>query len=126
MRVAYDSEGYSYDVDTGYYVSLCYDGDGNAYSCETGEPVSEVAGYGGGTSYSGFNWDTFANHALDAFGGGSRGYYPQGSYPGSNAGINASGQINRSGVSTGFNVSTNTLMLIAGGVLIFLVAKGRR
>lgn len=122
MRVAYDSEGYSYDVDTGYYVSLCYDDYGNAFSCETGEPVSEVSGYGG-TAYSGFDWNRFANNALDAFGNPG---YPRGSYPGTNAGINASGQINQRGVSTGFNISTNTLMLIAGGVMIFFLAKGRR
>ena len=124
MNVRYDTNGYSYDEATGIAVTVYYDGDGNAYDANSGDFIESISfDSSGQTVYSGGNgWNQVAQQiAQNAF--TPRGNYP-GGYPG--GGINAGGTINRAGVSTGFNISPQVLMLAAGGVLIFLLAKGRR
>src|SRR5215475_4360646 len=92
MRVAYDSNGYSYDIDTGYYVNLAYDDAGNAYDAETGEHVDEVILDAGGTTVytgsGGINWNQVITTAAQAYAAGqgaaqSGQYIPQGqpTYP---------------------------------------------
>lgn len=124
MNVRIDSNGYAYNADSGNYLTIWYDGDGNAYDADTGEAIDSIEFDSGGTTYRGApGW----NQTLQTIATGAlvpRGQYSYGQYPG--GGINAGGSLNRGGIQTGFNVSTNTLMLIAGGVLIFLFAKGRR
>lgn len=56
-----------------------------------------------------------------------QGQYPYGQqYPGQyGAGVNTNLSLNRSGIGAGLNISTNTLMLIGGAVLLFILGTKR-
>lgn len=141
MRVAYDENGYAYDVESGYYLTLEYDTFGNAYNAETGEKVEYVdLGEGGGTVYvggGGTNWNqlaqTGAQAAVGIFGGaGQSGYYipgqgssQQGGYQTPQQGATVTGGVNRGGVTGGINLSTNTLM-IGGLILVAFIFGSQR
>lgn len=112
-----DQYGWQYEDATGYY---------QGYYNDAGQPVNANG-----------NLVTIADAVSSVFGGGQRGYYAPNrnqqvlaaQFPNQyqyGYGVNAQTSVNRGGVGTSLNVSTNTLMLIAGGVLIYLVAKGRR
>ena len=78
---------------------------------------------------------TIGDTLQSIFGGGQRGYYSPNrnqqpySYPGPGPyypqGVGVNAGVNRSGVGGSLNISTNTLMLIAGGVLIFMLGTKR-
>lgn len=122
MDVGIDANGYAYDLATGFNVSLCYDEDGNAFDCSSGESIGSVTYDSGGSQQTVYNnqpnWPGVVSQISGAV------FRPASPYP--VGGVRATGVVNPSGIGTSLNVSTNTLMLIAGGVLIFLVAKGRR
>lgn len=151
MVVAYDANGYSYDVDTGFYLTIYWDEFGNAYDAATGEMIEEVViDSEGRTIYigsgSGIDWNDVIRTAAQAYVGGqgaaqSGRYIPQAtqspygyetlSRPPSRPPIGAtfSGGAGPGGIGAGLNISTNTLMLIAGGVLLFMLGSrggGRR
>lgn len=65
------------------------------------------------------------NTAGSIFGGQRRydGYYAPGAY---GQGANLQTQVSPGGFSTGFNLSSNTLVLIGLGIFIFLYAGGRK
>ncbi len=74
MRIAYDSNGYSYDLDSGYYVNLYYDDLGNAYDAETNEFVTEVILNASGTTVytgsGGIDWNQVIYTAAQAYAAG--------------------------------------------------------
>jgi hypothetical protein len=101
MRVAVDDNGYFYDLDTGYYLTIEYDYEGAAYNAASGEPVEfvDLSAIGGPSGYTvyyggGFDWNNLVNIAGQtavgiAGGAGQTGRYipigggqPQGQYPG--------------------------------------------
>jgi len=120
MNVRIDSNGYPYDAETGNLVTIAYDESGNAYDASSGDGIDSIEYDSTGHTVYGNDpsWPQVVSQVAGSV------FQPRGNYPG--GGINAGGTINRTGVSTGFNISTQTLMLAAGGVLIFLLAKGRR
>jgi len=105
------------------------------------EDGSETIGLADGSVYDnntpggvGSNWFGLVQYGIDAataiaIGRGSAtGVAPQPvhSYPGPIPGVTASAGTSRAGVGGSLNISTNTLMLIAGGVLIFMLGQRRR
>jgi len=144
MIVAFDPNGYAYDVDTGYLVNLTYDDAGNAYDAETGEQIERVIlDSSGSTVYvgsGGVDWNGVINTAAQAYAAGqgaaqSGHYIPvQTSQPPygyqtitGSGGASVSGGISPGGVSGGLKLSTNTIILIAAGALLFVLGqrKGR-
>jgi len=143
MTVAFDQNGYAYDVSTGLYVNLYYDENGAAYDQATGERIDEVIVDSVGTtvytSGGGINWNDVIRTAAQAYAAGegaaqSGRYIPvQGSQSpygyqtlSGGGGATITGGITPGGVRGGLNISTNTLMLIAGGVLLFILGSQRR
>jgi len=141
MVVAFDQNGYAYDVSTGLYVNLFYDENGAAYDQATGERIDEVIVDSAGTTVytsGGVNWNDVIRTAAQAYAAGegaaqSGRYIPQGQpspypYPsgGVSGGATITGGITPGGVRGGLNLSTNTLMLIAGGVLLFVLGMQKR
>jgi len=143
MVVAFDQNGYAYDVGTGLYVNLVYDENGAAYDQATGERIDEVIVDSSGTtvytSGGGINWNDVIHTAAQAYAAGEgaaqSGHYipqqpPPSAYPypsgGVSGGATITGGITPGGVRGGLNLSTNTLMLIAGGVLLFVLGMQKR
>src|SRR5215469_9104273 len=94
MVVAFDQNGYAYDIGTGLYVNLIYDDTGAAYDQATGERIDEVivdsAGTTVYTSGGGINWNDVIRTAAQAYAAGEgaaqSGHYipqqpPPSSYP---------------------------------------------
>jgi hypothetical protein len=145
MNIAIDANGYAYDVDTGNYVTVIYDDQGNAYDAASGEKINEVITDNSGatvyTSSPGVDWNAIINTAAQAYaanqGAAQSGQYipatgarPVGSpiRASNQSALNVSGGINPAGAGGSVSISTNTIMLIAGGVLLFILGsqKGRR
>jgi hypothetical protein len=81
---------------------------------------------------SGFNWNALAQSGIAAATTvlSSRGYpvtpcQPVQTYPGAIPGVQASAGVTPKGIGTSLNISTNTLMLIAGGILLFMLGTKR-
>lgn len=113
--IGYDDYGY-YDLDTGADVLLEYDEYGRAYNALTGQEVGGIV-----------------NAARDVLIGifGRQGYpppqgYPRGAqYPRQFPQDQYYPQRQGSGGGSGINISTNTLMLIVGGVVLFMLGRRR-
>lgn len=127
----------------------CETYDDGSWYCAYDDGSEQYADAEGNTDYSqpgtkGFNWDavqslaqTGAQAAVGILGrAGQTGYYipqpvtsQQGGYQtlsGANqSGLNVSGGLNKSGIGAGINLSTNTLILIAAGVLLFMMGQGK-
>lgn len=126
----------------------CETYDDGSYYCEYAGGYWEYGDAYGNISYgsvdSGNSLDpnalatTISDTLQSIFGGGQRGQYSPNrnqqypySYPGPGpyypnqqaVGINAG--VNRGGIGAGINLSTNTLMLIGGGVLLFILGTKR-
>lgn len=145
MRVAYDANGYSYDIDTGYYLTLYWDEFGNAYDAATGEMIEEVITDSSGTtiytgSGAGVDWEEIFRIAAQAYVGGQGAaqtgrYIPQStqspygyetlSRPPQRPPTSVPTPMPGGGVGGSLNISTNTLMLIVGGFLLFMLGSKR-
>lgn len=124
----------------------CETYDDGSYYCVDANGYWEYADAYGNTSYGTVDASqldpnslatTIADTLSSIFGGGQRGYYAPNrnqqpySYPGPGpyypnqtaVGINAG--VNRQGANAGVNLSTNTLMLIGGGILLFILGTKR-
>lgn len=124
MNVRIDSNGYPYDASTGNLVTIAYDENGDAFDAASGDQIDSIE-YDA-TGHTVYGNDPNIGRIVSQIAGSV--FRPSGNYPsGQGGGINAGGSINRGGAGAGFNISTNTLMLIAGGVLIFILGqkKGR-
>lgn len=120
MQIGIDSYGNAYDANTGYPVSLYFDEDGNAFNASTGD------------------WIEISHDVRDTLIGilGRQGY-PRRSggdagspivipYPNNNPDASVNVGANRNDVGGSIKLSKETLMLIAGGVLIFMLGQKRR
>lgn len=132
-RVAYDSEGYAYSVDSGLYLNIAWDANGQPFDAETGNPVQIVrydpASPSGGSDHFEDVTGAVRDTLVAIFGNQyqqPRSSVPAGYLPTSVISPRATGLPSQGGV--GFNISTNTLIFIAGGVLLFMVGmqRGRR
>lgn len=124
----------------------CETYDDGSYWCDYPGQYWEYGDAYGNVSYGEYPHDhvnandlatTISDTLSSIFGGGQRGYYapnrnqqpysyagPGPYYPNQQAvGINAG--VNRQGIGAGLNLSTNTIMLIAGGVLLFILGTKR-
>jgi len=147
MTVAFDQNGYAYDVSTGLYVNLEYDANGAAYDQATGERIDEVIVDSVGTtvytSGGGVNWNDVIRTAAQAYAAGEgaaqSGHYipqqpPPYPYPSGGGGggpiIPSSPRPPGSGINLGVfgNVSPLTVAVGASVILIFLLGqmKGKR
>lgn len=125
----------------------CETYDDGSYFCEYaggyweyGDAYGNVS-YGSYESGGGLDYDrlgtTIGDTLSSIFGGGQRGYYAPNrnqqpySYPGPGpyypdqraVGINAG--LNRGGIGAGINLSTNTLLLVGAGVVLFMLGTKR-
>jgi hypothetical protein len=138
MQIAFDQNGYAYDTASGLYINVGYDDQGNAYDQDTGERIDDVIlDSSGATTYTGgggVNWNQIINTAAQAYVGGqgaaqSGKYIPQANQSpyGYQTLSNRPGMTPGPGGGASVNISTNTLMLIVGGVILFMLGqkKGR-
>lgn len=147
MRVAYDSNGYPYDVATGYLVDLYYDDQGNAYDVDTNEFVTEVILNSSGetvyTGSGGIDWNQVIYTAAQAYAAGqgaaqSGNYIPnpnQTPYPPRpnqpsnpmNPGPRPPSSSGGGSLNLGVFGNVPLLPLIAGGALflVFIMGKAR-
>jgi hypothetical protein len=146
MRVGVDDNGYFYDLDTGLYLTVAFDDLGNPYNAATNEPIDylDLSGIGGPADYTvtaGGNLDL--NNLVNVFGqaivgvaggAGRTGHYiplqsgqPSGQFGGAGGQmVRTQGSAGPGGIGGSLNISTNTLMLIVGGVLLFMLGGRRR
>lgn len=143
IQVAYDQNGYSYDINSGYLVDIGYDEFGQAVDAESGEEI-QIVRIDPGNSSSGGNpiYTDITNASKDVliaiFGNANQippsnrlpvGQLPPGSpvltTPRSMIGVGAGVNASSSGIGGNLNISTNTLILIAGGFLLFMLGGKR-
>lgn len=142
IQVAYDSAGYSYDINTGFLINIGYDELGNPVDAETGEAIQIVRidpgtpATGGNPIYSDITDAT--RDVLIAIFGNANQIPPSNQIPlsqipvgapvlttprnmiGVGAGVNA----NPGGIGGNLNISTNTLLI--GGLIAFAFFFGKR
>lgn len=113
-----DDWGWEYTDADGNYSSgqYIYDSGGNVASVDNtgkivavGDIISSV--FGGG------RYGNYAPQRQPQYGGVRSGPYP--------SAVTANVGANRGGIGAGLNISTNTLMLIVGGVILFMLGTKR-
>src|SRR5215475_11905116 len=143
MDVAYNADGYAYDLDTGNIVNVVYDEQGNAYDAVTNQQIENITAPDNTTTWhvadgASTNWNQIAQQiALQVSRSGtSPYYYPTSTYypsGGTYGGTYRSPTYGGSGVSAslspagaGLNVSPTTLLIIGVVPFAFLFGKGKR
>lgn len=129
-NVAVDSNGYYFDPDTGADLAITFDESGNFYNAYTGEALQ----FWGDSGFDGGQITDAVKDVLIAIYGNPQTVASQGRmtrYPGPpvSSGVQiystAPARVQASSDGAGIHLSTQTLMLLAGGVLIFLVGQNR-
>ena len=132
--VAIDENGYYYDPDTGQDIELTLDDYGNFYDANSGMALEFWGGDGGfdGSEITAAVRDVligiYGNPGAVRANAQNRNRYPGPAT--TDSGVRVISSVprqsgNSGGIGAGIQLSTQTLMLIAGGVLLFMVGQSR-
>ena len=139
IQVAIDGNGYAYEIETGYLVNVAYDEGGVPFDAETGEEIQFVR-VDPATTQNGNSRPIYTDISDDvkdvlvAIFGNENQRFSGNRLPVNQAPAGAPilttprsmiPQVQASSSGVGFNISTNTLIFIAGGILLFMVGQNR-